>query len=273
MFEKNDFADVTITCDKQEVKCHRFVLSEQSAVMRRSFRTEVEKGEKKPKNVEVSVVGFELLLKILRLLYGGSVEFAAEEIPLLLKYASTYGVTSLREDCFSTIQDNISSENAILVWKLADNHEEAELSVFAQKYCVRNFWQRKERNVAGVVNSRWFPKLGTERLVKLVSDERLAARNEQGLFKAIFDWIIHNPDKRLEHAQSILESCLRSHSLTARQIRDVIKKASATTTIPPDVIHIVMNFTYSLPNANKGMKQLLEWNEQDVSSCSDEESD
>lgn len=73
-----------------------------------------------------------------------------------------------------------------------------------------------------IINSEEFLSLNEKQLCSLLSKDELSVRCESVVFKAVVDWVKHDPEKRRKHLDHLFQ-CVRFHFLPPKFLKDQMK--------------------------------------------------
>ena len=107
LLNSGDLGDVTLTCDGNDIACHRFVLAENSPVFKAMFTTEMTETDEG--RVNISDVTFTTLQKVVRFLYTGEINVSGEDLVEILQFSDMYQIDPLRKICGDVMLQNINN--------------------------------------------------------------------------------------------------------------------------------------------------------------------
>ena len=119
---------------------------------------------------------------VLSFIYTGECEVWEEDLPTLLQCASYLQAKALLVAACDAVKVRLAPENILSYWSLADAHSMDELACVAKEEALRHF----EAVVAA--SEAEFAALPHERLLTLLSDERLTTTKEEAVHTAVIKW-------------------------------------------------------------------------------------
>ncbi|XP_052801428.1 BTB/POZ domain-containing protein 1-like [Mya arenaria] len=125
MLDAEVLCDVTILAgeDKQEVKCHRFILASRSPVLYTMFCGSLpETGVVEIPDVEASV-----FRQVVRFLYNGEIQVMPETVMALMYVAKKYDIKLLTDLCKSFLEKEIAVDNVCTIIDQAVKFDEKDL--------------------------------------------------------------------------------------------------------------------------------------------------
>lgn len=132
-FESKTFSDFKFVCsDGIEISAHRLILAAISPVMKRML--EIDMTEANSGVANLTDIDGETMIEILRFIYTQDVENIEELAPKLIYGAKKYELEKLEELCVSFMMKNLSKENAIEYFLLADLYDLQWLLEYAAKF-------------------------------------------------------------------------------------------------------------------------------------------
>ena len=125
-FETKSFSDFKFVCsDGIEISAHRFILAAFSPVLKAMLETDMI--ESKTNIANVSDIDGETMTEILRYIYIHEVNDLEGMAPKLLYGAKKYDLDDLKDLCVTSMKENLSTENAIEYFLLADQYDMEDL--------------------------------------------------------------------------------------------------------------------------------------------------
>jgi hypothetical protein len=121
LWEAGELCDVTIECGGEEHAAHRVVIAASSAYFRAQFRSSMRDGGATISHITISDVPAGSFRAVLEHLYRGECRVTLSSLPSLLAAASRLEVGSLLRAGAGFLCAQLSPENAIATWLLADS--------------------------------------------------------------------------------------------------------------------------------------------------------
>ena len=136
---------------------------------------------------------------VLAWLYEGSCKLATQDglVPLL-EAADLLGVLPLRDAVVTAIIERLTPDSCIGAWDLASRHSLPPLADAARNVCLESF---EALQASGTLDA-----LSATRLGELLSDDRLAVKDESLVFAAMKRWLAA---QETEPAEAVVASLLR----------------------------------------------------------------
>lgn len=134
---------------------------------------------------------------ILKYAYTCSVVVTEENIRELLAAADHFAVQGIMQACCNFLEQHLSFQTCIDIWKLAYVHNFPDLRQKAYLYILQHF-----KDVAG--QSMNFPQLSVEQLAEFMEKDELNMRQESTVFEIILHWINYAPEERRGHMPTLL---------------------------------------------------------------------
>ncbi|XP_064605185.1 actin-binding protein IPP-like [Liolophura sinensis] len=176
------FTDVTLVVECSEFKAHRIILSACSRYFRAMFVGQLSEVSKE--EVGIHGVRSEIFREILRFIYTGTVDITAENCVDLLEAADMLEVSDVVEGCSDFLKQNLTDDNCIGIYLLADAHGCIPLKTAAETYIHSHFVK--------VCHCKEFKRLPKDVLIHLLHSEHLHIDTEFQVFASAMDWIMHD---------------------------------------------------------------------------------
>lgn len=129
LFESSQFADVTLSCQGREYKCHKALLCARSQVFAAMFEHDME--ESKHNRVDITDVDPDVMGDMLRFVYTGKASQLETMAADLLAAADKYALERLKVMCEEALCNGLTVENVSEVLILADLHSAEQLKAQA----------------------------------------------------------------------------------------------------------------------------------------------
>ena len=137
MYDNDEYADVTLTCENKSIKCQRGILGMYSPVIQKMLTSGFQ--ETKTNEIQFSDISFAHLRKAVRFLYGYELEITSRDVIHLLQFADMYDIGPLRELCGKMLMKHINTAVAMEVWMLAHRYNSPTFYTEASNYCANVF--------------------------------------------------------------------------------------------------------------------------------------
>ena len=180
MWTQGKFCDATITVEGRQFDAHRMALVSGSDYFHGAFTSGFAEGGTAHVSLpDLKASAFEAVLSFI---YTGECEVWEEDLPTLLQCASYLQAKALLVAACDAVKVRLAPENILSYWSLADAHSMDELACVAKEEALRHF----EAVVAA--SEAEFAALPHERLLTLLSDERLTTTKEEAVHTAVIKW-------------------------------------------------------------------------------------
>lgn len=144
MFNNKLFSDFQIiTSDGKEINVHRNILSIRSPVFEAMITSTMLEGSEK--KVVIDDIEGRTLMELIRFVYSGKVHEIDSIANELIYAANKYDLQDLKPLCVESLALNISVENALETFVLADLHQERYLKKFVMDFIKFKYAEIKEQ--------------------------------------------------------------------------------------------------------------------------------
>lgn len=207
--------DVVFKCCDGIVKAHKVVLSAYSERVLENFK---KFSDQEIINVDLHEYNVNAVILFLNILYvDGDRQIEDEYIAPLLELSQLLDMPPVREACKKFLRCN-HPENAIFHYVLADHYNMFEIRDPIYNYILQNFLE--------VCETKHFLWLHPERLMLLLSDDRLHVSSELDVFCAMAYWIDYNRKERMPLAPKMLRNCVRLMHISPECLVCKVEKVS-----------------------------------------------
>ena len=126
LYLEDRFSDVKLKTSRgKELKAHKCILAARSSIFEAMFKHDTI--ENKTSIVDIKDIEYDVLKEMLRYIYVGKVENIKTVASDLLIAADKYDIQDLKSKCENCIGNNISVENAVQIFDLADRYNASRL--------------------------------------------------------------------------------------------------------------------------------------------------
>ena len=133
LFLDDQFSDVNlVTPDGKELKAHKNILASASSAFAAMFKHDMV--EKNSNIVKIADFEYDVIKEMLRFIYMGEVENIKSISIELFLAADKYDIQSLRNKCANYIANNITVDNAIKIYDLANKFNAEKLKTRAMDF-------------------------------------------------------------------------------------------------------------------------------------------
>ena len=194
--EEGLFCDAEVNVDGAHFLAHRCVLAAGSSFFKGLYTGGIPLKEGPYSLEQVSADTF---AAVLAWLYEGSCKLATQDglVPLL-EAADLLGVLPLRDAVATAIIKRLTPDSCIGAWDLASRHSLPPLADAARSVCLESF---DALQASGTLDA-----LSATRLGELLSDDKLAVKDESVVFAAMKRWLAA---QETEPAEAVVASLLR----------------------------------------------------------------
>lgn len=215
-----DCSDVTLYFDgcSQGIPAHKLILAARSEYFRVQFYHGF--SEETGKELHVldvpSRISFELLL---RYIYTGQLSFPTtqEDIVLdILSLSHKYMLNDLQDAISSYLRDSLSIANAIRLYEIS--------SLYQLSASTRDCLSFMDKNATDVMKHESFYQCSASSIKEIINRDSFCAP-EVEIFKAVQEWIKHNPSVKDEEIDDI-RSCVRLDLLSVEDMLTVVRPSN-----------------------------------------------
>jgi len=154
-------------------------------------------------------------IKMLEFIYSGSINIESEKTLLLLKIASEYGMTSLKERCGLLLFNQVGPKNLTYLLEIAQQYSCSTLETKCAEYLANEFSELiKGESLYELPLSVW---------KKLLSQDYIKRHSEQDLFHAVLALANRRKESRIEILNELLP-CIRFPFLSVNFLVDHVEK-------------------------------------------------
>nr|XP_039248508.1 uncharacterized protein LOC120326313 [Styela clava] len=193
-----DLKDQDIVCDftmKVGVKSfmvHRAVLVACSEYFRAMFKHDTKECQENA--VCMKDVEAEAVKECIDYMYSGNANIKVDTAGDILHAASLMQLEELRESCFKTIEENVSSENCLDIADILEIYSCDDLQKKVE-LCIKN-------NFFDVIKTEKFASKSFDDLISFVSN---FAKCDEFAWKALKSWINYNESERSEYMDELIK--------------------------------------------------------------------
>ncbi|ESO11372.1 hypothetical protein HELRODRAFT_183252 [Helobdella robusta] len=213
--------DLVLRCSDGEIKAHKVVLSAYSSYVLENF-------SKFPDSAGIAIdlpdFSQDVVMIVLCYVYCGGggedqfeLELNSQLVGPLMLVADELGVCDLVKCCVRYLC-NVDPENAIFHYAIADNFGLTEIREKIYHYLLQNF--------ENVWETRHFRMLHPDRLMSLLSDDRLVVCDEITVFYAALYWMEADRERRKSLAPTLLRYGVRLMCISPEYLVDKVEKVT-----------------------------------------------
>ncbi|XP_065829186.1 BTB/POZ domain-containing protein 2-like [Oscarella lobularis] len=206
--ETKEFHDITFVVgeSRKEFKAHRVVMATQSDVMARIlYEQESQRAIIPLPNTDPASFS-----SFLDFLYTGTAIVDPALMPMMATLADYYNVSTLRDQCFAWLQNNLSVNNVCSMLEFAAQHMMDDL----HKACMEMI----HKQTLKVIHSRAFVELSRKQVLTILQTDGLSAR-QIDLFNAVQSWL-HFAEDRTTDQKLVTEllQCIQLPLMTTQEL-------------------------------------------------------
>lgn len=136
LFESEKFSDIKFIVENKEFKLHKCILSARSRVFSAMFEHNMR--ESKENVVKIDGISYDVMKELFRFIYSEKVENLETLASDLLVAANKYELEDLKSLCEKVLIKNLSTNNVIDLYVLADHHQAGELKSYVCEFLSKN---------------------------------------------------------------------------------------------------------------------------------------
>ncbi|ELU02939.1 hypothetical protein CAPTEDRAFT_63102, partial [Capitella teleta] len=167
--------------------CHRLVLMAASPFFETMFRSELK--ESKQGEIDFDFLNAEIAGKVVDYFYSGEIDINSVNVSDLLEASEYLCLDDLKRHLCDFMATKVDSTNCIELYRVSHKYGLDKLEPICFAYIVSAFHDVFSSPVS-------FEGLSEEEVVKVVSDDRLTAQNEDVVFHFVVRWVNADLDKR-----------------------------------------------------------------------------
>ncbi len=222
-FIQNQFTDVKINCNNEEILCHKIVLAAFSKYFYAMFTSNLL--ETQTNTVNMDNVDINALRDLINYAYCGSIELNIQNVQNILSLASLLQVFELIDACADYMETQLEPNNCINVYYFASLHNCLKLKSKSKEYVDKHF--------CDVMHTDEFRAIeDPERICEFINSDDLNIEKEQILLLCIFKWINVDYNKRIPYAErlskyvrySLIDDFTTIENLLVAEIDDSTKR-------------------------------------------------
>ncbi|KAM9317857.1 kelch-like protein 10 [Pholidichthys leucotaenia] len=199
--------DAVIKVEDIEFKIHKIILVNVSPYFRTLF---LRWASSEQKIFNIPGISAPIMELILEYAYTGLVSVTVENMLELLLAADQLEVMYIVQICWNFIENELAPKNCIDIWQFTNVVSCPEMRYKACRYITDHF--------VDVASSEEFLQLSVEELEDILRRDELCVKQENSVYEAAINWMLHMPQKREEHAVRLL-SKVRLGLMTESYIR------------------------------------------------------
>merc|ERR1740136_451105 len=168
------FTDIVVCAEGVECKAHRIVLASSSGY----FRSRFDSGMRDAADHTHTLEGMRapVLMALLAFVYEGSCQIEESQLTEMLDAAARLMVEPLKAACAAMIAANVSPDNALEAWRIAEAFSLPALEKAAVDSALGGFEELPPQLASG------------SQVLALVQEEMLVAKSEEAVFLWIARW-------------------------------------------------------------------------------------
>ncbi|XP_003242520.1 kelch-like protein 2 isoform X2 [Acyrthosiphon pisum] len=184
--EDEVFCDIKLeTDDHKIILAHKVVLASESPYFYSMFTKFSKKNHDIVVMREIHSTALQLLVNFI---YSGYIVVTGENVQDLLPVANLLQLQEVKEVCCDFLQTQLCPTNCIGIYDIADLHSCTKLLTNSELYIQQHFSE--------VAGGDEFLSLSSEKLIKLISTDKLNVPSEKKVFESVIRWVKHELDLR-----------------------------------------------------------------------------
>eukprot|EP00964_Phaeocystis_antarctica_P082240 scaffold51565_cov74-Phaeocystis_antarctica.AAC.2 len=225
LWRDSRFTDITVCAEGVECKAHRVVLASSSGYFLGLFASGMRGAEDTTHTLEG--MRAPVLKAVLAFVYEGSCEIEESQLTDLLDASAQLMVEPLKAACAAMMAAQLSPDNALEVWRIAEAFSLLTLEKAAVESALGGFEELPPQLASG------------SQVLALVQEDRLTAKDEEAVFKWIARWweVAERPEAEL---MAVLKH-VRFATMDEGFLRDTVRAIPTATARSgiPNLIYLV----------------------------------
>lgn len=176
------------------IPIHRCVLSAASDFFYTMFTTELNTPDQK--EFVMKEINADILKQIIDFYYTRSITLDANNVEIILQWASQYLLTEIVNACSEYLSGRVQMSNCLRFWNLATLYNMNALETATKQMFADNFTVLTEGDD--------FLNAQVDALILYFKQNDLNIESEKEVFNAVLRWIDHSPDERTKHFSTLL---------------------------------------------------------------------
>lgn len=249
LWEADHLCDVVIDCDGEEFRAHRIVLAAGSAYIRAQLLSGMRDSGAETARICITDVPSASFRAVLSHLYRGECHVKPSSLTGTLAAASRLEVASLLRAGADFLERELTPENAIATWSLAEGlARPIEFSALLAA-CHR----KVSHNFETVAATAEFPSLRSEQLAAVLAADNPIDASELAIFQGVAAWAKGQAPRAEPRTLSELFALVILEKLSPEELVDVVEAEAVFTALPesPKLIAAAYKFL-ALPPSRRG---------------------
>ena len=201
------FTDIVVCAEGVECRAHRIVLASSSGYFRRRFESTMRDAADHTHSLEG--MRAPVLRALLTFVYEGSCEIEESQLTEMLDASARLMVEPLKAACAAMMASQLSPDNALEVWRIAESFSLPSLEKAAVASALGGFEELPPQLASGA------------QVLALVQEELLVAKNEEAVFVWIARW--WEAGKRPEAELMAVLKHVRFATMAEGFVRDTVR--------------------------------------------------
>ncbi|XP_027205742.1 kelch-like protein 25 isoform X2 [Dermatophagoides pteronyssinus] len=203
------FCDFELRILSKVFPVHKLVLASASPYFETLFRNSGSFIENSNNYVDIKEVDNpELMETVLNYIYTGDIEIDSHNVQEIVQISSILQLTDLINYCTKFLENNLQTFNCIGILCFSDFYGLSSLCFEAKRFIENNF--------AEIIKEDEFLELPANLFKSFLKSENLSIISEYQVLMGTVDWILHNPQERLQYLTefiNIIRMPIISHNL------------------------------------------------------------
>lgn len=234
-------SDVQFIIDDHEFNAHKFILMLRSEYFSLMFNSGLKESFSNKIKLDCNQTPIKAFNLILKYIYCGKIQFtdndAFDDIIDVIVLGHLYQLNNLVNDLVIILQSNLSKDNVIVTYNLAQNYGFESLEITCFNYIVNNGYQLLDcQQDEDAIDS--LLSFDAKFLTELFLNDKFCCE-EIEIFKFIFNWIIINRSNAIDEQQfnGSITDLVSSVRLNLISIDDLITIVWSSDLVPKTELH------------------------------------
>ncbi|XP_075994440.1 gigaxonin, partial [Genypterus blacodes] len=223
-WQEQSFHDALLVVDGEELPIQKNILAAASPYIRTKLNYNPPKGDGSTYRIELQGVSMAIMKEILDYIFSGEIRLSEETIQDMVQASDLLLMTDLKSLCCEFLESCITAENCM------------GIRLFSLHYCLYHVHhaatEHLQTHFRDVVLTDEFKEMPSDRLVEVLSMEKLNVGNEKHVLEAVVRWLAHDLEDRRVHMKEVMSAVwlqgldlayLREQALGEPLMREVIR--------------------------------------------------
>ncbi|XP_070555189.1 kelch-like protein 24a [Ptychodera flava] len=183
----SNMTDTILLVEGQEFPCHKAVLAASSQYFRAMFSSDLR--ESHEPQITLHNIQADCMKQLLEFSYTGKIVFTSKNAQDLLVTADFLQYKRVVHACGDFLKSQLDISNCLGIHLLAERHTCIGLGEAVNLFILEHFTR--------VIQQEEFFELSADDLICYTSKDELNVRNEEEVYKAVLQWVMHDVKARL----------------------------------------------------------------------------